>query len=150
MKQHSLTGTVHWQHHGNNLWMIVGTGGGRFASIIAFVGDFVSDRAIQEMDDALELLDRGAPNAVLGYNYTVVHLDRIHELSGLNDVAELYFNYSREMFFILDIAEFVSITRQLNAVYRTDQPVPIDITLYDAPDTYRRPGTLYDLEDEDG
>jgi len=149
MKTIDYCGTVHWQHHSNTLPMICGIGDGKFGTLITFLGDFVSDRAMSEMDAALEKLETDAEEVALGYNYSIVYFDRVHELSRLRNVAELVFNYSREMFFIMDIAEFVSVTRQLNAVYRSQEPVPISVTLYDAPETCRRPGSLFDLEEGD-
>jgi len=144
------SGTVHWIERNQLPPMAVPTGEDRFRLLIAFLRDYVSDSDMSELKHAIQQhTQHPGSDPVLGYNYTHVYFYHRHEISGLHDVAELVFNWSREMFFLMDIAEFASVTRTLNAAYPSSKPIPISVTLYDAPDFMRRPGSFFDVDDDE-
>jgi len=150
MKKAELEGTVAWESPARLSPQLVPVGEARFCQAMALLAEFSFDAKLLETMAALdEYTSTSSSEISFGCNYTLVYFYRVHESSGMHDVAELVFNWSADAFFLMDIDEFVSMTRTLNATYPSPSPTPVSIVLYDAPHSMRRPGSLFDEDDDD-
>ena len=148
MNKRTLSGTVRWDRT-KRLPILTCTGSAEFGNLISLMSEFTSNVVFDMVKKALSEFHSGDDYSTAGCNYSIAYLDRKHELTGLENVAEILFNWSEDLFFILDITEFESLATKLHAENRSEDEFSLNCSIYDVPRSCRRPGTLFETDDED-